>query len=122
MVSRGETSRHRGHFRIVFYRSKCASCYSGAKFCHDVRLLVYHVDVHFILYFTHQDASPVRGVPAFFGYGWCLLGFSEAWVRPGSPQEVLYHGLLATDLASWCLKSGEYRKPRKFRIKNAVSE
>ena len=26
MVSWGETSRHRGHFRIVFYKSKLASC------------------------------------------------------------------------------------------------
>ena len=60
LVWGGETSRHQGQFRTVFYTSKPVLCWSVAEFRDDVRCYLYHADVHFILYFTHQDGPPMR--------------------------------------------------------------
>ena len=63
IVSGGETSRHQGHFRTVFYRSKCVSCCSGGLFRSYLWCCCIHVDVCFVIYFSDQDAL---SVPRFF--------------------------------------------------------
>ena len=84
MVSRGETSRHRCHFRTVFYRSKRVSSYVETKF--RVRVLgdLEHADVHFILYFADQDAHSARGSSGVFGMPSVNWGGLERCVRSGS--------------------------------------
>ena len=61
----GETSRYHGRFRTVFYRSEGVVCDFKCSFGCDVRCCSCYADVHFVLFFTDQDAPPAlpaRGV------------------------------------------------------------
>ena len=64
----GETSRHPGRFRTVFYDIKVDFCCSAFDFCGDASFGLCHADVRFVLYFTHQDAPVYLAGLADFGY------------------------------------------------------
>ena len=57
-VSGGETSRHHGRFRTVFYKSKRVVCEFRCLFGCDVRFWLCVAYVRSVLFFTDQDAPP----------------------------------------------------------------
>ena len=64
----GETSRHLGRFRTVFYDIKVDFCCSTFDFRDDASFGLCHAEVHFVLYFTHQDAPGYLAGLADSGY------------------------------------------------------
>ena len=85
----GETSRHRGRFRIVFYYIKVDFCYSIFNFHDDAWFGLCHADVHFVLYFTHQDALLLCGSCVDFGCGGTLLGVTRFEVGQVRSEEFM---------------------------------
>ena len=55
-------------FNCIFTIKMALSCFK-TKFRDDAGFYLPHADVHLILYFTHQDASPVFVVAAVSGCG-----------------------------------------------------
>ena len=100
-------------FLTVFLRLKCASSYLKAKFCDDARCYLYHADVHFILYFTHQDASPVRCFCRCFRLRKGILSLRRFRIAQDRPQEVhdTYSGNYHEDFIP--PKLGVSQNPRK---------
>ena len=66
--SGGETSRHQGRFRTVFYISKRVVCEFRGWFGCDSRCWMFFAYVRSVLFFTYQDAP--------------LGGFAGVFVRP----------------------------------------
>ena len=66
--SGGETSRHQGRFRTVFYKSKRVVCEVRGWFGCDLRFWLCVAYVRSVLFFTDQDAPPG--------------GFAGVFVRP----------------------------------------